>query len=101
MFGDGITHGRPVSSQYISRRQPPSGTTSRSAPMPNASLNSRASSPIVIPCRIGMGNIPTNDSNPGSSIGPSSARPPIGFGRSQTNTVTPCLAAARRQFAIV
>ena len=25
MFGDGITHGRPVASKYISRRQPSIG----------------------------------------------------------------------------
>ena len=61
MFGDGITHGRPVSSKYISRRQPSIGTTSSAAPMPNSSLNSRASSPIVMPWRIGIGNCPTND----------------------------------------
>ena len=34
---------------------PPSATTSRSAPMPKCSLNSRASSPIVMPWRIGIG----------------------------------------------
>ena len=34
--------------------------------MPNASLNSRASSPIVIPCRSGIGNCPTNDAYAGS-----------------------------------
>ena len=63
-----------------SRRQPSIATTSRSAPMPKCSLNSRASSPIVMPCRIGIGYRPTNDSNPRTSIGPSTASPPIGFG---------------------
>ena len=48
--------------EYISRRQPSIGTTSSSAPMPNCSLNRRASSPIVIPWRIGIGYRPTNDS---------------------------------------
>ena len=32
--------------------------------MPKCSLKSFASSPIVIPCRIGMGYCPTNDSKP-------------------------------------
>ena len=65
MFGDGITHGSPVSSKYIDRRQPSIGTTSSAAPMPKCSLNSRASSPIVMPCRIGIGNCPTNDAYAG------------------------------------
>ena len=38
--------------------------------MPNSSLNSRASSPIVMPCRIGIGNWPTNDANAGRSDRP-------------------------------
>ena len=63
---------------------PPSARPRARAPMPKCSLNSRASSPIVMPWRIGIGNCPTNDSKPGSSIGPSTATPPIGFGRSQT-----------------
>ena len=42
-----------------------------------------------------------NDSNPGTSIGPSTVTPSIGFGRSQTMTGSPCRAAARRQLAIV
>ena len=66
-------------------------TTSSLAPMPKSSLNSRASSPIVMPWRIGIGYWPTNDSNPRSSIGPSTSTPPIGFGRSQTTTGRPCL----------
>ena len=33
--------------------------------MPNPSLNSLASSPIVIPCRSGIGNCPTNDAYAG------------------------------------
>ena len=90
MFGEGITQGRPVASKYMSRRQPSIGITSRSAPMPNSSLNSRASSPMVIPCRIGIGYWPTNDSYPRTSIGPSTALPPMGLGRSQTIALTPC-----------
>ena len=101
MFGDGRIHGTPVRSQYSSRFQPAIGTTSSSAPMPKPSLKSRASSAIVIPWRIGIGNWPTNDSNPGSSVGPSTSTPPIGFGLSQTMTGTPWRRAARRQFAMV
>ena len=44
----------------------PSATTSSVAPMPKCSLKSRASSPMVIPWRIGIGNWPTNDSKPGN-----------------------------------
>ena len=101
MFGDGSTNGMPVASKYMSRLQPSIATTSRSAPMPNASLKRRASSPIVMPCRIGSGYSPTNDSKPWTSIGPSTASPPIGFGRSHTITGMPCFFAATRQFAIV
>ena len=101
MFGDGITHGRPVASAYMSRVQPSIFTTSSDAPMPNASLNNLASSPVVMPWRIGIGNRPTNDSHPCCSVAPSTPMPPIGFGRSQTMTVTPCFAAARMQLAIV
>ena len=49
MFGDGLTHAMPVSSNQSSRRQFFIGTTVRSAPIPASPLNSRASSPIVIP----------------------------------------------------
>ena len=45
MFGDGITQGRPVSSNAISRRQPRMRTTFRSTSSPRSSRNSRASSP--------------------------------------------------------
>ena len=38
--------------------------------MPKCSLKSRASSPIVMPCRIGIGNWPTNDSLPGTEHRP-------------------------------
>jgi hypothetical protein len=101
MFGDGSTHGSLVSSKYSSRDHRGISTTSSFAPMPKCSLNSFASSPMVMPCRIGIGNWPTNDSKPGSSIGPSTSTPPIGFGRSQTTMGSPCVRAARRQLAIV
>ena len=45
-------------------RQPSIVTTSTSAPSPKCSLKSRASSPMVRPWRIGIGNWPTNDSKP-------------------------------------
>ena len=37
-----------------------------------------------MPCRAGIGYIPTNDLNFGSSSAPSTISPPIGFGRSST-----------------
>ena len=69
--------------------------------MPKWSLKSRASSPIVSPCRSGIGNCPTKDANAGSRTGPSTASPPIGLGRSHTTTGSPHRRAARRQLAIV
>ena len=69
--------------------------------MPNSMLKSCASSPIVMPWRIGIGYWPTKLSKPWTSIGPSTPAPPIGFGRSQTMAFTPCLRAAMRQLAIV
>ena len=39
-----------------------------------------------MPCRVGNSNWPTNDLNASSVILPSTALPPIGFGRSQTTT---------------
>ena len=56
MLGEGITHGSPVWSAYMSRRQPSIATTSSWAPIEKTSLKRRASSPIVIPWRIGIGN---------------------------------------------
>ena len=88
MFGDGSTHGSPVSSAYMLRRQPAIATTSRRALSAKRSLKNRAASPIVSPWRIGMGKSPTNDSNPGRSRAPSMSTPPIGFGRSHTITGT-------------
>jgi hypothetical protein len=88
MFGDGITHGSAVASAYMSRVHPSILTTSSAAPIAKCSLNSRASSPIVMPWRIGIGNWPTNDSNPGTSAAPSTSTPLIGFGLSHTMTGT-------------
>ena len=61
MLGDGMTHGSDVSSWNIVRVQPSIVTTCRSAPIAKCSLNSLASSPTVIPWRIGIGYCPTND----------------------------------------
>ena len=79
----------PVASSVMSRRQPSTGTTCNVAPMPNRALYMRASSPTVMPCRSGIGYIPTNDANAGSSTGPSTIVPPIGFGRSSTANGNP------------
>ena len=76
MFGDGITHGKPVSSKCIGRFQPSIATTVRSAPMPHASLKNRASSPMVMPWRTGTEPSPTNDSVSGATSPPSTSTPP-------------------------
>ena len=94
MLGDGITHGRPVSLAHRERVQPPQATTSRSTSIRRSAWNRRASSPIVMPCRMGNGCMPMNDANAGSSSGPSIATPPMGFGRSSTTNVLPASAQA-------
>ena len=96
-----MTQGAPASSWCIVRDQPSSGMIRRSAPMPNRSLNSLASSPIVMPWRRGIGNCPTKEVKSGSRTGPSTASPPIGLGRSHTTTGNPHRRAARRQLASV
>ena len=53
----------------------------RSAPMPNSLLKYAASSPTVMPCRAGIGYIPTNDLKPDSISAPSTISPPMGLGR--------------------
>ena len=55
MFGDGLTHVRPVSSNQLSRSQCFISTTVRSAPIFFSALKSSASSPSVMPWRIGIG----------------------------------------------
>ena len=70
------------SRRNTSRAASPSiATTSRSAPIPNCSLKSRASSPMVMPCRIGIGYMPDERLEAAaraSALRPS--MPPIGFG---------------------
>ena len=55
MFGDGLIHGSEVSSNHESRCQFFASITVRLAPILFSPLKSRASSPIVSPCRIGIG----------------------------------------------
>ena len=88
MFGDGITHGSPVASKYMSRRQPSIGTTSRSAPMPNSVVEEprQLADRHAVPHRDRDTGRRTTRSR-GTSIGPSTATPPIGLGRSQTMTL--------------
>ena len=71
MFGDGITQGSPASTKLIARRQPRIGTTVRSPSIGRANRappqgipgrRSRATSPMVRPCRTGTAPSPTNDS---------------------------------------
>ncbi|MNR58965.1 hypothetical protein D3C85_1801070 [compost metagenome] len=50
-----MDHGRPVASNHIPRVQPFMGTTVSWQPMPKAPLNMRAISPMVMPCRTGIG----------------------------------------------
>ena len=69
--------------------------------MPYFWLKSVASSPTVMPCRAGIGYIPTNDLNFGSSSAPSTISPPIGFGRSSTTNGIFFFAAACIASAIV
>ena len=54
MFGDGPIQVGPVSSNHASRRQFFMAMTVRSALIFFSALKSRASSPIVMPCRIGI-----------------------------------------------
>jgi hypothetical protein len=62
---------------------------------------SGASSPTVMPCRAGIGYIPTNDLNAGSSSAPSTISPPIGWGRSSTTNGMLFRAADCMESAIV
>ena len=106
-LGDGGTHGSFVSSHAMPRRHRRIGATrksvfanffpdglSGSAPT-NRRLNRSASSPTVMPCRIGTETRETNESKPASTTtGPSVVVPPSGLGRSRTTT------RARRRFRL-
>ena len=100
-MGEGFTQGSPVSSNHCERRQFATRATIRSAPIPYFWLNSVASSPTVIPWRAGIGYIPTNDLNFGSSSAPSTISPPIGLGRSRTTNGIFFFAAACIESAMV
>jgi hypothetical protein len=101
MFGEGSTQGSPVSSYAIARRQPFIGTTCRSTSRASSARNISASSPTVMPWRTASGCIPTNERYSGSSTLPSTASPPIGFGRSRTTTRLPSRAQAAITWSIV
>ena len=71
MFGEGGTHGSPVSSHGVSRPHAPSGETTRSRSSPRSDARRRASSPDVRPCRTGIEWSPTKERKPGSWGAPS------------------------------
>ncbi|MDR7420125.1 MAG: hypothetical protein QN178_14575 [Armatimonadota bacterium] len=83
------------------RVQPRIGTTVRLAFRSKLELKSQASSPIVMPCTAGIGNMPMNERNAGSRTGPSTSSPPCGFGRSSTTTGFPASRAACMTIASV
>ncbi|MNC57777.1 hypothetical protein D3C75_1074590 [compost metagenome] len=83
------------------RFQPSSGITARSQPSPFMSLTIKASSPRVIPVRIGMDQAPTIDSYPSCSKPPSQLVPPSGAGRSSTSRLFPCSAQASITYSMV
>ena len=56
------------------------GQYDRSAPKPCSALIICASSPSVMPWRMGISTMPTKDSSPVSTGGPSMVMPSIGFG---------------------
>ena len=70
MFGDGLTHGSPVSSNHCRRSQPSSGTTVSFTGILRSAAAMRANSPIVMPVRTGIGCGPVNDVRSASSSGP-------------------------------
>ncbi len=99
MFGEGATHGSPVSSKCMPPCQPSISTTVRSAGVPaasatNSALNSRASSPTVMPWRWAIGLSPTNVACSGCRTGPAASAPETGLGRSRTTNLMPSPAAA-------
>ena len=105
MFGDGRTHGNPVSRYVMSRVQPSIGITVRlhlrcsSLPFcPQfrpSSLMRMASSPTVSPYIYGIRNSLTKEKKPGSTMQPSILLPPNGLGLSRTITPIPFFAQAR------
>ena len=110
MLGDGITQGSPVSANVMGRHQPRAATTVRSQSSGRAkrapphgipAATSRATSPIVNPCRTGTAPSPTNEVQRSCTVPPSIATPPSGFGRSSTTTATCDRAAAPSASAIV
>ena len=96
IFGEGITQGRPVCAKSKERDHPVTGVTVKATGLARKrALKRRASSPTVIPWRMGIGWIPTNDTHSGASnTGPSSTTPPSGLGLSSTSSGMPCSAQA-------
>ncbi len=108
MLGEGITHGCPVSSAYMSRRQrdiretaSSTGPSALGSSGRNSALNSPASSPTVIPCCWEIALRPTKVACSGCSTGPYAAVAPIGLGRSRTTNRTPASEAATMQSYMV
>src|SRR5436190_21555942 len=99
MFGEGFTHGRPVSSYQSSRRQFSRGITVRLTLILFSSLNSFANSPIVMPCRTGIWKYEMYSFD-GSDVGPSICQPLIGLGRLRTTTDSFRFAASSITYAI-
>ena len=102
MFGDGLTHGRPVSSNQSSRRQFFIGTTVRSAPI----LLLAVEQPRQLADRQAVADrhrqvADEADRRRRPATGPSMSKPSIGFGRSSTTTGSLRFAASSSTYAIV
>ena len=107
MLGDGSTQGSPVSSKVIARRQPRIGTTVRS----QSSGRAKRGAPHGIPAHAQARELADGQAVPhrnraqpherlatlGSTVPPSMATPPSGFGRSRTTTATPARSRLHRQ----
>src|SRR5207302_1118158 len=89
MFGEGFTHGSPVSSYQSRRSQPASGITRSDTGILRSAATIRPNSPMVSPSRTGIVWGPVKDWRSGSISGPSTTLPVIGFGRSSTTRGIP------------
>ena len=89
----------PTAHQYRHARtrfHPSIAITSRSQPIPKCSLNICASSPTVIPGRVGSANCPTNEAYSGSRIFPAILTPLIDSDdrKRSPSSQTPCCSHA-------
>src|ERR1019366_2728197 len=100
IFGEGLVHGSPVSSNHIPRCQFSTWITVRSALQLRSTLHIRASSPIVIPYRHGTSEYATKLPLP-TRTGPLIIVPVIGFTRSSTKYFFPFSPAAARVRPVV